>query len=388
MEVIDLKAPEPVEGTPPWQDPQWLADAQDWIDAGCARAALARTGPVLVRARPYSVVGRVPTDRGTVWFKASPPPSRFEPALLTALAVWQPGRFTAPVAVNLDRAWSLTRDGGPTLREHLARQPDPGAWPAIVHDYARLQLDLAPRAGDLLALGLADLRPASVPGQLEQLLGDPAIERVIDAPGGISRRQYQLLRELTPQVREWCAELGELGIPASLDHADVHPGNIFAAAGTLFDWGDAALAHPFASLWGIRRTTAGQHAPALTETYLQAWLEAGHPRPAVDRALLLALRIAPLARALTWGRLFPCYLGHPGPAGHAARALAAILERAGGDFRADGGSVYMGEGGAGSGAGSGASSGAGSGAGSGVGEFGRGDDGQRGFHRRDRGVPG
>ena len=293
MEVVDLKAPETVLGTPPWQDPQWRADAQDWIDAACAGAALARTGPVLVRARPYSVVGRVPTDRGTVWFKASPPPSRFEPALLSALAGWQPGRLTAPIAVEEDRAWSLTRDGGPTLREHLARQPDPGAWHATVRDYALLQLDLAPRAGGLLALGLADLRP------------------------------------LAPQVREWCAELGELGIPASLDHADVHPGNIFAATGIPFDWGDAALAHPFASLWVIRRTAAGQHAPGLTEIYLQPWLEAGHPRPAVDRALLLALRIAPMARALTWGRLFPCYLGHPDPAGNAARALAAILETRG-----------------------------------------------------------
>jgi hypothetical protein len=329
MEVTDLKAPEPVLGTPPWQDPRWLADAQDWIDAACAGAALTRTGPVLVRARPYSVVGRVPTDRGTVWFKASPPASRFEPALLSALAVWQPDRFTAPIAVEQDRAWALTRDGGPTLWEHLERHPDPGAWPATVRRYAQLQLDLAPRAGDLLALGLADLRPASVPGQLDRLLDDPAIERVIDAPDGISRRQHRLLRALAPQVREWCAELGELGIPVSLDHADVHSGNIFAATGTPFDWGDAALAHPFASLWVILRTAAGQHAPALTETYLQPWLEAGHPRPAVDRALLLALRIAPMARALTWGRLFPCYLGHPGPAGHAAHALAAILETRG-----------------------------------------------------------
>jgi hypothetical protein len=46
----------------------------------------------------------------------------------------------------------------------------------------------------------------------------------------------------------------------------------------------------------------------------------------VDRAFPLALRIAPLARALTWGRLFPCFLGHSGPAAHSARALAAMLE--------------------------------------------------------------
>jgi hypothetical protein len=65
---------------------------------------------------------------------------------------------------------------------------------------------------------------------------------------------------------------------------------------------------------------------ALTEDYLGPWRDAGHRRAAIDRALSLALRVAPLARALTWGRVFPCYLGHPGPAGHAARALAAVLD--------------------------------------------------------------
>src|SRR6202034_342605 len=86
MEFTDIKAPAPVEGTPPWQDPRWVAAAEDWIDAGCARAGLARTGPALARCRPYSVVARVPTGDGSLWFKASPPASGFEPALLAALA--------------------------------------------------------------------------------------------------------------------------------------------------------------------------------------------------------------------------------------------------------------------------------------------------------------
>jgi len=114
----------------------------------------------------------------------------------------------------------------------------------------------------------------------------------------------------------------------------VHPNNVFAATGAPFDWGDAAVAHPFSSLQVALRTAA-EHASlpmqspelaALTGIYLEPWRAAGHPRAAVDRSLALALRIAPLARALTWGRLFPCYIGHPGPAAHAARALAAILK--------------------------------------------------------------
>jgi hypothetical protein len=111
-------------------------------------------------------------------------------------------------------------------------------------------------------------------------------------------------------------------------------GRIFAANGVPFDWGDAALAHPFSSLLVALRTAAehtrlsprSPELAVLTTSYLSPWLEAGYSRATVDRAFPLALRIAPLARALTWGRLFPCFLGHSGPAAHSARALAAMLE--------------------------------------------------------------
>jgi hypothetical protein len=334
VEFTDLKAPDPPQGIPPWRDPRWVADADEWIGAECARAGLARTGPALARARPFSVVARVPTADGTVWFKASPPASGFEPALLAALAAWHPETFTAPVAVDVERAWSLTRDGGPTLREQQSVTADASTWYATVRGYAQLQLGLARRVPDLLALGLPDLRPRSVPRQFEKLLADPVTERVIDTPDGITRAQYYDLRTLAPRLRDWCGELDDLGIPASLDHADVHPGNIFAATRTPFDWGDAAVAHPFASLQVALRTAAQQaglrplspELAVLTESYLEPWLDAGYPRAVADRSLSLALRVAPLARALTWGRLFPCYLAHPGPAAHAVRALAALLK--------------------------------------------------------------
>jgi len=329
MEFTDMRAPVPVQGIPPWQDPAWVAEAEEWITAGCARAGLARTGTALARTRSYSVVVQVPTSGGTLWFKASPPPASFEPALIGALAHWFPGQFPAPVAVDLDRAWSLTRDGGPTL----AQARDLSAWHAMLRGYAGLQFDLAPHVGDLLGLGLPDLRPSAVPARFDRLLADPAAERAVGAPDGITVAKHQALRALAPRLRDWCAELDDLAIPASLDHADVHPKNVFAAAGIPFDWGDAAVAHPFCSLFTALRTGAehvglppqSREIAALTGEYLSPWLAAGHPRAAVDRSLSLALRIAPLGRALAWGRVFPCYLGHSGPAGHAIRSLAAML---------------------------------------------------------------
>jgi hypothetical protein len=333
VEFTDIKAPEPVAGIPPWQDQAWVTEAEDWISAGCARAGLARAGSALARGRPYSVVARVPVSGGTVWFKASPPPARFEPALIAALAAWFPDEFPAPVAVDLDRAWSLTRDGGPTLAQARERSADLSAWHAMLRGYGRLQFALAPHAGELLGLGLPDLRPGSVPAQFDKLLASPAAEQAVDVPDGIARDKYQELLALAPRLRDWCAELADLAIPASLDHADVHPNNVFAAANNPFDWGDAAVAHPFCSLFIALRAGAGHAAlpprspelAALTGEYLRPWLDAGYPRAAVDRSLSLALRIAPLGRALAWGRVFRCYLGHAGPAGHAVRALAAML---------------------------------------------------------------
>lgn len=245
-----------------------------------------------------------------------------------------PGHFAAPLATDLDRAWSLARDGGETLRERQERDPDPSAWPRALRRYAELQLRLAEHADDLLALGLADLRPQCAPAQFERLLASPATERSVGAEGGVSHAEYKELRDLVPQLAQWCAELSELGVPASLDHADVHPGNVFAQAGVPFDWGDSAVAHPFCSLWVALRTAAEQagvdprsaQMSALASAYFAPWLEAGHPEESLYRSQRLALRIAPLARALTWGRVFPCFQRHPVPAAHAARSLAALLK--------------------------------------------------------------
>ena len=60
----------------------------------------------------------------------------------------------------------------------------------------------------------------------------------------------------------------------------------------------------------------------LAAVYLAPWVKAGHSEESVHRALPLAL----LARALTWGRIFPCFQGHPVPAAHAARTLANLLK--------------------------------------------------------------
>ena len=88
-----------------------------WIDEH-----VERTGEVeLVRARPWATVLRAPTAGGTVWMKAAGSGTAFEVPLYRVLAREVPERVLTPIASDVERAWLLLPDGGPSLGEQGAR---------------------------------------------------------------------------------------------------------------------------------------------------------------------------------------------------------------------------------------------------------------------------
>lgn len=289
-----------------WSAPGWRAAVQDWVADRLAEHGRTPTGPLQeVRLRPWSAVLRLPTDAGDVWFKANSRGSRYEAAVVAALADWTPAAVLTPLAVDTARGWVLTADAGPTLRDTLGDEPRLDRWAAMLTGYARFQRALAPRAGALVALGVPDLRPARMPGQLDILLADPWVR------AGLPEPALAELAALRPAFADWCAELAADGLPASLQHDDLSDGNVFptAAGYRFFDWGDACVAHPFGSLLvalsaaGHRFGLAPDAAPLrrLRDSYLQVWAD-GPDRARLHRSCLLATRVATVGRALSWRR--------------------------------------------------------------------------------------
>jgi hypothetical protein len=128
---------------------------------------------------PWSVIAAIPIAGGTVWFKASPPASSFEPALTVALADWSPGSALVPLAVDSDRAWMLLPDGGHTLASALAADDHRFSlhqWPGLLAGYTRLQRTLMAHDDNLLTLGISDFRPPVIPGIYDELLEAAALE--------------------------------------------------------------------------------------------------------------------------------------------------------------------------------------------------------------------
>ena len=287
-----------------WLDPTWRAAVLAWVEDRLGILGRRITGPVeQPHIRPWSTAMAVPTDAGLLWFKAGGPGNAYEARLLDALSRWGTPGILAPLEIDVDRGWLLLADGGTRLRETLDGGPGLAAWERVLREWADIQRALSPRAPELLAVGVPDRRPAVLARELATLIEDPAVELEAD--------DRARLRTLLPDYVRWCAELDTLGVEPSLQHDDLHDGNVFVgpAGDRIFDWGDASIAHPFGTLLVTFRSIADRGLGGgederralvrLRDAYLEPWT-AEHSRADLEAAVPLAMRVAIVGRALSW----------------------------------------------------------------------------------------
>jgi hypothetical protein len=245
-----------------WTGPRFLEEAHAWI-----AEQVEPTAPIeQPHVRAWSTVLRVPTGDGDLFFKANAPLAEHEAAILEQLGPLAPDVLPEVVAIDAERRWFLLRDAGPRLRE----QPIEGAWVDVLGRYADVQVAAAPSADALVAAGVPDRRGAMLPGLYESLGGDPRI------------------------VAELWAELERLGLPETIQHDDLHDGQVFLRDGRtrILDWGDACVSHPFLT-FGVAAYFLDD---AAVDAYLGRW---GDP-VALRAAVPGARRLAGVSRALTW----------------------------------------------------------------------------------------
>jgi Phosphotransferase enzyme family len=261
-----------------------------------------------VKDRPWSRVVRLRTDAGVCWLKVNRGGTTYEPALLTFLAAISPETVTAPLATI--GGWSLLADGGPTLREVRGdARPSLDAMIEFVRAAAVLQRRTAAHIDELIALGVPDLRPSRLPAAFDALLGERGWLR-IGEEDGLSAETYDRLVAFRSHVEDASARLADGPVAPTLQHDDLHDNNVFAGLTyRIFDWGDASVAHPFATLLVTLSSLASQldtttdHPVliAVRDAYLACWSDLAPPEELVEEAHL-AISLAPIGRALSWQR--------------------------------------------------------------------------------------
>ena len=199
----------------------------------------------------------------------------------------------------------LMADAGVRLRDLVEAERDLTPWRDILSLYAGVQVDLTVDAETLVALGVPDIRLGTLPAQAEELLGEVA---------GLESETRERLVAALPEIRELCDELDSFGIPATIQHDDLHDGQVYVRDGdyVLLDWGDACVSHPFFTLavtldgviaWGVDDVEHSEPTEPYPDAYLRPFA-AVHGEDGLVAACTIARRLGWVCRAVN-GYLAP-----------------------------------------------------------------------------------
>ena len=206
------------------------------------------------------------------------------------LAARFPGYAPAPLAVEPERGWLL-----------LAEFDEVVGWSAshetrreLFSRFAGLQRRSVPVVDELLAAGCLDRRLPVLESQLDPLFANPvAVHR-------LTSDERSELKRLAPELKEACRLLDAVGLPATLVHGDLHPGNAARIDGELayFDWTDACIAHPLIDLHSLQWVDDESVRASLLGAYVEGW---GGAVPAA--AIELARIVTPLHHAVSYSTI-------------------------------------------------------------------------------------
>ncbi|KQX67059.1 phosphotransferase family protein [Angustibacter sp. Root456] len=276
----------------PWAQVGGPGRIARWADGVLAARGTPRTGPVeQVKTWNLSSILRLPTDTGPVWCKSVPPFFAHEAAVIDRV-----GRRHARLVPQV-----LGRDAA-TGSMLLADLPGTDQWQAplgrllqMVETVVDLQHDAVQWVEELRRLGLPDWRGPALASALAVLCGRADVRAQLTAP------ERAALDALVADLPRRAHELAACGLPDTLVHGDLHPGNWrHGPCGlVLLDWGDSGVGHPMLDGPAFLERVP----PASRADVLAAWTARWRhhaPQADVARAMALVEPLAALRQALIY----------------------------------------------------------------------------------------
>ncbi|WP_331499361.1 aminoglycoside phosphotransferase family protein [Nocardioides sp.] len=245
-----------------------------------------------------SAVLQVPCAPAAVWFKASCRHFHAEPALTRLVVEVLPEHAPPILAADEQRAW-LLMDEMPGADEDHEDAPPAGLGPAAARIAATTQLRSLDHLEEIERAGVPERGLARTLHVFDEILvGSTELDELTPDEVAAARG----VREAVHAVVE---ELASLGLPETLVHGDLHPGNVAHDGDTvaLYDWSDAAVSHPFLDIVLLTKRLPEDEGRAARAVYAEAW-RAAYPDVDVDRALELAVDANTIYQMVTFEQIY------------------------------------------------------------------------------------
>lgn len=330
--VARCRGKTPDEEPGPFARLGWFRELCQWVETVAGSEGLHLNGRFhQSNASPTFSLIRFETNSPALWFKAVGEPNQREYPITRTLAKLFPDYLPPILGERPDWNGWLTKEAEGTS---LAESQDCGLWEAAASALARLQIDSIGHGERIRAVGTHDLRIACLCDMVQpflEVMAELMDRQTKTPPAVLSRAEVAYLGE---HVREAVVMLKDLGIPDTLGHLDLNPGNIIVSPSqcVFLDWAEAYLGNPFFSLEylleHLRRAfgTNSTIEARVIELYCARWKQVIPPH-----AITEALEFAPLLAVFAYAAGSNAWadeqgLQDPGTAGY-LRSLTRRMNR-------------------------------------------------------------
>jgi hypothetical protein len=309
----------------------WFGELCDWIESVIEPMGFHLTGEFqqLNASASFSLI-RLSTDGPALWFKAVGEPNLREFGITSVLAQLFPAYLPPLVATRRNwNGWLSKEVEGKLLSEVQEQAP----WEQAAAALASLQIASVDQGSQILGSAAHDLGSVRLSELIQPFLSVAAqlMERQTKVPPDVLGREELLALEDCLQSAVHANEA--TGIPETLGHLDLNPGNIIVSENrcAFLDWAEAYIGNPLFSLEYLlqhARRAFGEDSDVRTKmiaAYCAEWADVV-PAVAIADALVFAPLLAAFAYAAgtdTWRQ--PQRLGEP-TAGY-LRSLARRMHR-------------------------------------------------------------
>jgi hypothetical protein len=238
--------------------PGWLGEVLDWTQEQLDPLGLDVNGRFRqLNASPTFSLVRLETNGPAVWFKATGKPNLHELPITISLSRLFAANLAPILGVHPSwNAWLSEEVSNTTLEEFK----EPSIWERVSKNLAELQIASIGKSGTLLDAQCRDLRLPRLLGLVAPFLARMAEYMAVQEkqfPPPLTTRELDFLGE---RLREALSVLQELGVPDTLGHLDLNPGNILVSPArcVFLDWAEACVTNPFITFEYLAEY--GQHA--------------------------------------------------------------------------------------------------------------------------------